>query len=72
MSYIHRNKANSLGKNNCTQIHILIFNYSTLNFYLILCMGVLPAFMSIHHMVAWYTWRPEYAVRLPGSGVSDG
>lgn len=27
-----------------------------------MCVGMLPASMSVHHMCAWFLWRPEEAL----------
>jgi hypothetical protein len=35
-----------------------------------MCMSVLPVCMCVHHICAWYPWRPE-GVRFLGPGVID-
>ena len=35
-------------------------------------MSVLPACVSVYHMHAWCSWRPEEDIRSPVSGVMDG
>lgn len=38
----------------------------TLNIYF-MCMGVLPAQMSVSHLCAWCPGRPEEAIRCPAT-----
>ena len=40
-------------------------------FFIFTCMGVLPAWMSVHHMHAWCPSRPEEGIRCPGTEVTD-
>ena len=37
-----------------------------------MCMGVLLPCMSMYCVLAWCWWRPEEAIRSPGTGVTDG
>lgn len=39
-------------------------------FYYFICMGVLPAYISVYHMKALCLQRPEEGVRPPGLGVT--
>jgi hypothetical protein len=34
-------------------------------------MGILPACRSVHHLYAYYLWRPEEGTRCPGTRVKD-
>lgn len=36
-----------------------------------MCMGVLLALMSVHHMYIQYPQRPEKGIRSPGIGVRE-
>ena len=40
-------------------------------YYCIICMEVLPACMSPHHVRVWYVQRPERPVRPPETGIKD-
>lgn len=51
-----------------TMIRAQIFIY--LLFYFI-CVGILPACISVHHMCARCLWRPEEAVGSPRTGFGD-
>jgi hypothetical protein len=33
-----------------------------------MCMGVLSAYVPVHHMCAWYPGRSKEGVESPGSG----
>ena len=52
------------------------FLFLFLIFYLFLfyfmCMNVLPACLSVHHMSAWCPGKPEEGIRFPRTGVTDG
>jgi hypothetical protein len=39
-------------------------------FFVILCMNVLPTYISMYHVPAWCPWRPEESVRSSGTGVN--
>lgn len=34
--------------------------------------GILPAYISMFHILAWWPQRPEQGSRSPGGGVKDG
>lgn len=33
-------------------------------------MGILPLFMSVHHMSGWCLWKSEEGIGAPGTGVT--
>lgn len=37
-----------------------------------MCTLILPAYLSVHHLHAWYPQRSEQSVGSPGTGVTDG
>lgn len=37
-----------------------------------MCVGILPACMSVYHLCARCSERPEENIRFPGTGVTDG
>lgn len=39
--------------------------------FLFICVSVLSAWMSGHHVHIWFLWRQEENIRCPGSGVTD-
>ena len=39
---------------------------------LYLCVCLLCLHVSVHHICAWYPWRPEEGGRCPGAGATDG
>lgn len=41
-------------------------------YYFHLSMGVLLAFMSVHHVRVYWTKRPKEVIRPFGTGISDG
>jgi hypothetical protein len=45
-------------------LFILVFNF-------FVCINVLLAYMSVHHLYAWSLQRPEMGIRSSGSGVTN-
>jgi hypothetical protein len=37
-----------------------------------MCMNVLPAYMSVYHVCAWGLGRLRVDIRSPGTGAIDG
>lgn len=37
-----------------------------------MCIGVLPAYMSVYRMCAWYLLQAEEGTGASGTGVTDG
>jgi hypothetical protein len=48
-------------------IIICLFSYAYF-----ISVSVLPARMSVHHLDAWDTQKPDKGMEFPGSGVTDG
>jgi hypothetical protein len=38
----------------------------------IMCVSVLPTYMPVYHICAWYAWRSEESIRSPETGIKDG
>jgi hypothetical protein len=41
-------------------------------FFLSVCMDVLPACISVHHLYAWCPQKPEEGIIFPGTEVTGG
>lgn len=39
---------------------------------LLICIDVLPVYVSVYNLQAWCLWSPEEADRSPGTGLTDG
>ena len=37
-----------------------------------ICIRVLCTCLSVYHMNAWFSWRPEDGITSPGAGVTNG
>jgi hypothetical protein len=47
-----------------------LYNSFTKNF-ILMCVSVLPAHMSVHPVHGWYPWRSEEGVRVLGTRVVE-
>lgn len=48
---------------------VLLFGFFFSTSYL--CMGVLPSYVSVHHVHAWCPYKPEERVRSPKTRIKD-